>query len=528
MGTPRRTPVIVGVGEIKNASKRLEDAADPAELMLRAIRAAIQDSSSGTGAGSKLQSEIDCINVVATWTWSYPDLPGLLAEKLGVQPRHKCLSPHGGNSPAKMLDDAARRVSKGESKVAIVTGGEALASLQAFSRAQKMPNWPEQDPNAPSIVSPRMTRMKESVGSIHSIGLPIHVYPLYENGFRAHRGQSIAENNKESARLYAEFAKVAEKHPAAWNYGKPAETEESIGTVSKSNRMICFPYPLLMNAFNTVNLAVACIVTSAEFARQLDIPEDRWVYPLGGAGTADSEDFWQRPNFFSSPSISQSIDAALQVSGLKKEEIDLYDFYSCFPIVPKLACHHLGLPFSNSPKPITLLGGLTSFGGAGNNYSAHAIVAMVRELRKAVAGSSSGSGSPRHGLILANGGVLSYQHVVCLSNRPRRDGSSYPAQNPLPEHTNVPAPAVDEEPEGEAVIETYTLDYTRDGRPQCGFVIGRLKKNGHRFIANHADENTLRQLASTTEEQIGRTGYVRGDPEQKGRNLFTFEKTGKL
>ena len=44
---------------------------------------------------------------------------------------------------------------------------------------------------------------------------------------------------------------------------------------------------------------------------------------------------------------------------------------SCFPIVPKLACRHLDLPITSSPKPLTLLGGLTSFGGAGNNYSMH-------------------------------------------------------------------------------------------------------------------------------------------------------------
>lgn len=139
------------------------------------------------------------------------------------------------------------------------------AVVQAFARAQKAPNWPEQDPNVPSIISPDMARAKESkttpsrsasnplnplsqhfdflsgIGSLHGIGLPIHVYPLYENGFRAYRGQSIAENNRESARLYAEFAKVAEKNPTAWNYGKPAATEEVIGTVTKANRMICFP-----------------------------------------------------------------------------------------------------------------------------------------------------------------------------------------------------------------------------------------------------------------------------------------------
>lgn len=142
-------------------------------------------------------------------------------------------------------------------------------AVQAFARAQKAPNWPEQDPTVSSIISPDLARMKESkttpststsvqsalsqhfdflsgIGSLHGIGLPIHVYPLYENGFRAHRGQSIADNNQESARLYAEFAKVAEKNPAAWNYGKPAATEEVIGTVTKANRMICFPCMFLL------------------------------------------------------------------------------------------------------------------------------------------------------------------------------------------------------------------------------------------------------------------------------------------
>lgn len=44
---------------------------------------------------------------------------------------------------------------------------------------------------------------------------------------------------------------------------------------------------------------------------------------------------------------------------------------SCFPIVPKLASRHLGIPYDNPPRPITLLGGLTFFGGAGANYSMH-------------------------------------------------------------------------------------------------------------------------------------------------------------
>lgn len=44
-----------------------------------------------------------------------------------------------------------------------------------------------------------------------------------------------------------------------------------------------------MNAFNAVNLAAACIVTSAEHAEKLGIARDRWVYVLGGAGTHERD-----------------------------------------------------------------------------------------------------------------------------------------------------------------------------------------------------------------------------------------------
>lgn len=80
------------------------------------------------------------------------------------------------------------------------------------------------------------------LGATHSIGSPIQVYPLLENGFRAYRGQSIRDNHAESAKLYADFAKIAETNEYAWSSGK-AERAESIATVSKSNRMICFPCP---------------------------------------------------------------------------------------------------------------------------------------------------------------------------------------------------------------------------------------------------------------------------------------------
>ena len=79
------------------------------------------------------------------------------------------------------------------------------------------------------------------LGGVHSIGAPIQVYPLYENAFRAARGQTMEQNHQESGHLYAEFAKVASRNPMAWSFGKPPATEQDICTVSKKNRMICLP-----------------------------------------------------------------------------------------------------------------------------------------------------------------------------------------------------------------------------------------------------------------------------------------------
>ncbi|KAL2059554.1 hypothetical protein ABVK25_000847 [Lepraria finkii] len=520
MATGQKTPIVIAIGESKNRPQKVEDAIEPMQLMLQATLNAVKDAGLAATAEKELQSNIDSVSVVATWTWPYADLPGLLSQKLGIQPQHTIYSEQGGNQPMKLVDEAARRIMKAESNVAVVTGGEALASLSAYKTTKRMPppGWTSPDAGVKAASPLKISNFGKSIGTLHSIGLPLHVYPLYENAFRAHRGQSIEQNNTESAQLYAEFAKVAEHNHFSWNYGQPAPTAETISTVTKNNRMICFPYPLLMNAYNKINLAGSCILTSTEYAKELGVPENKWIYPLGGAGTQDSDSFWERPNYYSSPSISRSLDACLEISGLTKEQIDVFDFYSCFPIVPKLACQHLGLPSTKSPKPITLLGGLTSFGGAGNNYSMHSLTAMVRELR---------NGNGQHGLILANGGLLTYQHVVCLSTRPRRDGSAYPDRNPLPPYvTDVLVPSISAQPEGEAVVETYTVEFNRNGAPSKGFIVGRLTRNNHRFVANTSNTRSLEQLSSGTREPIGRTGWVKSD--DLGRNSFVFDDPSRL
>ena len=128
----RLTPVVVGVGDTINRSLRVEDAIEPLDLMLLAIKNALKDTGTSSTLQQDLQSSIDSIDVVRSWTWPYADLPALLGNRLNVKPKHLHTSPHGGNQPAKLFDDAAKRITLGQTSIAIVTGGEALGSRRPY------------------------------------------------------------------------------------------------------------------------------------------------------------------------------------------------------------------------------------------------------------------------------------------------------------------------------------------------------------------------------------------------------------
>ena len=119
-------PVIIGVGEFKNASRRMEDALETLDLMVRAIKEAADDAAGGQSAG--ILGQVDAVSVVASSTWPYTDLPGLVAGKLGIKPSHSAYSELAGSSPVELVDDTARLVAQGSIKLGVVVGGEAKAS----------------------------------------------------------------------------------------------------------------------------------------------------------------------------------------------------------------------------------------------------------------------------------------------------------------------------------------------------------------------------------------------------------------
>src|SRR6185369_1581241 len=89
----------------------------------------------------------------------------------------------------------------------------------------------------------------------------------------------------------------------------------------------------------------------------------------------------ERQHLGEAPSAVAAVNHALEVAGLNLDDIDFFDFYSCFPIAVSNITETLGLSPSDA-RGLTLTGGLPYFGGAGNNYSMHAIAEAVARVRE--------------------------------------------------------------------------------------------------------------------------------------------------
>ena len=73
------------------------------------------------------------------------------------------------------------------------------------------------------------------------------------------------------------------------------------------------------------------------------------------------------------------VDRALDMASKSASDMQLIDIYSCFPCAVTAISDHIGLEPTGK---LTLTGGLPYFGGPGNSYSTHGMVALVEALRK--------------------------------------------------------------------------------------------------------------------------------------------------
>ena len=444
-----RTPVIVGVGQVRaNRDRDPVAAREPAALILDAVTAA------GVDAGAPgLLAALDSVATVRVTSWAYADLAGRIAAHVGARPGHTAGTTVGGHWPAQLLERAAARIAAGDSRVALLAGGEAMASLGALRAAGTDPvaaGW-SSEPGGPPTFDP------DDLGSpamqAAGIVLPTRVYPLFHSAHRHAAGLDPAAAAARSAQLCSAFTEVAVQNPAAWN--PQVRTPAEVGTAGPDNRMVCEPYPLAMNAMPHVDQAAAVLVTSLAAAREHGVPEDRIAYVVGGAGAVDAADVLARPSFAHSAALADALDRCL--TGTDPADLDVVDVYSCFPIVPELVAQHLGLPVA---AVVGVTGGHNAFGGPLSSYTLHALVAVTRRIRAGA----------RRALVHGNGGYLTHQHALLLSRAP----APYRG-DPEPRSTAGPATQLVAVPDvAEATVEAATVEYGRDGAPAQGFLVARL------------------------------------------------------
>ncbi len=484
-------PVIAAVGEHIDRPKRPEEAREPVDLMVEALKACETD------AGVRVLGGVGLLSLIGLVSWPYKDPVQLLAQKLGIAPAEAVNASMGGETPVRLVHEAAKRIALGEDVVAAVVGGEASHARAQAEKSGVAPPWTPAAAKDETVRFPSSRFAMSPIAKQLGVMNPAQVYPFYEVAAQAAWGQTPAEGMRESAELWARYAAVAAGNPYAWIRSAP--DADAIGTISADNRLINWPYPKLMVANPAVNQSAAVIVMSLARAREMGIAEEKLIHIWGGANAIEPEDYLHRDRYDHSTAQSAVLDTSVVIAGGDARRFRHLELYSCFPVVPKMALRTLGL--DPALHPPTVAGGLTFFGGPLNNYMSHAIAAMVRALR-AHAGEL--------GLLYGQGGYVNKHHALVLSTAapPAPMATDYSAQG-IADAARGPTPPLREGYVGTGVIETYTVRYARDGAPFDAIIIARTPDGGRVMASAPAtDTETIGQLTSMQRTAVGVRGAV--------------------
>ena len=487
MSIDPRTPVIVGVGQ---AAERIDDAdyraMSPVELAAATAQAALADCGANV---EQVASAIDAVVATRQFEISIPKAPAPLgksnnfprsvARLIGAEPVRAVLDKVGGQGPQKLLTEFAGEIVAGTADVVLLCGSDATSTLRHFAKADTKPDFSETIDGQLEDRGYGLEEFVERYTVIHGLTGATVQYGLLENARRARLGMSTADYLQAMAELFAPMTKIAAKNPFS---ASPVERSvDELATISAGNRMICDPYPRLLVARDQVNQGAAVLVMSVEAARRLGVSEDRWVY-LHGHADQRAQRLLERPDLSAYPAAITATTEALEMAGIGFDDVAAMDLYSCFPVPVFAICDAFGL-VGDDPRGLTLTGGLPFFGGAGNNYSMHAIAEAVAAARS-VPGQFTFVG--------ANGGMMSKYAVGVYSTTavPWKADRSAELQA---QADTAPAVPVTESAAGPGTIETYSVRY--DWETRTGIIIGRLDADGTRFLATTEDEDLVALLS---------------------------------
>jgi acetyl-CoA C-acetyltransferase len=504
-GLDPRTPVLAGVGQV---SERLGEPAyqrrSAVDLAADAARAAFADAGIDQ---AQVTATIDTVAAVRQFENSGPgaraplgrsdNYPRSVAGRIGADPARAVLEVSGGQAPQHLVSEFAAVIAAGGSEVTLLFGAEAISTAVHYAKAaaRERPDFTEHAGGRLEDRGYGLRGMMSRHQAAHGLSGAPSRYALVENARRARLKQTREEYAASMGALFAPFTRVAAGNPHA---AAPVERSAAeLVTPTEANRPIADPYTRYIVAREKVNQGAAVLLMSVAAAQRLGVPPDRWVFLHGHADLRERY-LMDRADLSASPAAVLGARQALEMAGIGAEDLATIDLYSCFPAPVFNICDGLGLPACD-PRNLTLTGGLPFFGGAGNNYSMHAIAETVQQARR-----SPGC----YGFVGANGGVMSKYSAGVYCTTPAAwtpdRGAGLQA-----EIDSWAAPAEAQQADGWATIETYTVKHGRDG-VRTGIVIGRLDADGRRFVARGDDQDAdLLDLLGSAAQPIGERVYAR-------------------
>ncbi len=508
-----RTPVIVGVGQ---SSERLGDPGyrglSAVDLAAEAVREALADAArrwdtispqeEAPDTAGAIAAAIDTVAGVRQFENSSPgaraplgrsdNYPRSVAGRIGVAPERAVLEVAGGQAPQHLVSEFAAVIAAGGSDVVLLFGSEAISTVEHYAKAEEKPDFTEHADGSLEDRGYGLEGLASRHLAAHGLTGAPSQYALIDNARRGRLKLSREEYAAAMGALFAPFTRVAAANPHA--SAPVMRTASELVTPTEANRPIADPYTRYIVAREKVNQGAAVLLMSVAAARRLGVPEERRVF-LHGHADLRERTLMERADLSRSPAAVMAARHALDMAGLKADELGSFDLYSCFPAPVFNVCEGLHV-LPDDPRGLTLTGGLPFFGGAGNNYSMHAIAETVQRARR-----NPGS----FGFVGANGGIMSKYSAGVYSTTPApwtADGSA----GLQSEIDGWPAPEEARQADGWATIETYTVKHARDGK-RTGIVIGRLEADGRRFVAKGDDDGLLALLTSA--EPVGARVYTR-------------------
>jgi acetyl-CoA C-acetyltransferase len=491
-----RTPCLIGAGQ-RTVHPGDGPAPEPLALWEDVARRA-------TATSDGILDAIDELDVMYCQSWDYDDPPGRLAERLGITPRRSRYSGIGGTTPQLLVAEAATGILRGDLDVAMVVGGECLATRRLLRKADERPAWSHPDPERKPFPFEAPFHPAEVAHEVFQAWL---TFALWDVARRAHLGIAPDDYRDSMGRLFSPLTEVAAANPNAWF--PIARSPDELVTATPDNRMVGYPYTKYLVSVMDVDMAAAVVLASHEKADALGIPDDRRVYLRGWCAANDPVYVAEHEPTWASPAMQAAGTEALRLAGVDIDDVAHLDLYSCFPSSVAFACDALGIDPATDSRSLTVTGGLPYHGGPGSCYVLHALATMADTLRADPAS---------FGLVSGVGMHMTKHAFGVWSTTPGELPPSPPDEAGLQAGLDArPVKTISDTATGPATVATYSVVHGRSGEAEWGLAVCDLP-DGTRCYARVEDTDLLAEAEAS--EWVGRAVRLRSHPTKAGVNLL--------